>query len=108
MHTHSFDANGSSVTEVVTNHDAGHIKFNADMESADKLSPIASVPDLAPLERMMAEFGITPADNVTVELTRAEATHLLALALQFQIVERNATVSLQVNMSAMRKLDGAL
>jgi len=56
-------------------------------------------------ERSQAEFDAMP---VTVHLTRAEASHLLALSLQFGIAERRDTVSRQINNTAMRKLDGAL
>jgi hypothetical protein len=43
-----------------------------------------------------------------VILTQEEASHVLALLLQFSIAERRDTVSRQINQTAMAKLNGAL
>lgn len=69
-------------------------EFNADIAVAEMLA-----------ERSQADFDAMP---VTVHMTRAEASHLLALALQFSLAERRDTVSRQLNQTAMRKIDGAL
>ena len=62
-----------------------------------------------------AEFTIEQAaidafdrQPLSVTLTRAEASHLLALSLQFSLAERRDTVSRQINQTAMRKLDWVL
>jgi hypothetical protein len=49
-----------------------------------------------------------PSIGKAIDLTTDEVTHLLALALQFAIVERTATVSRQINDRVMGKLNRGL